>query len=151
MAEAAAEGFSLTNAFKKANHVRHWIMDISMALMAVTAVVATAGPMVGIFDPIGPFIKMHFAGFAGIGDLFNFVPDAVGNLGDGVMLSDIPVNDAALHAGHSMPTPDAISHFEHAAHGAPPPVEQITSDADYFGTTPEEYGANWCPPVPGKT
>lgn len=147
MADAAAEGFSLTNAFKKANHIRHWIMDISMALMAITAVVSVAGPMVGILDPIGPFIKMHFAGFSGIGDLFNYAPDAIHNLGNGVLFSDIPVDPTALHASHGMP--DVGSHFEHAL--SPPPVEQITSDADYFGTTAEEYGKAWCPPAPGKS
>lgn len=118
-AEGLAEGKqSLSQTFNKLNHFRHTIMDFSMIFMAIGAVVAGAGPLVGILDPITPFIKMHFQGWLMAPDaLSQFIPDAMSNLDAGTWFSGIDAS-SSMHNMHGMAAasvPDAMGHAAHSA------------------------------------
>ena len=81
MADFGQPKETLSQKFNKLNHLRHTIMDFSMLFVAIGAVVAGAGPLVGILDPITPFIKMHFQGWFMAPDvLSNFISDAMSTL-----------------------------------------------------------------------
>lgn len=110
MAEAASSD-SLADKFKKANHYRHILMDISMIGMAIGGLVATAasGGTLAFLDPIGQWIGMHFSGLGGylqIGEFFNIAAESAQY---GTYATDSFFTlDHAAHGAHSV--------AEHAAH-----------------------------------
>lgn len=115
MADLGQPRETLSQKFNKLNHLRHTIMDFSMMFMAIGAVVAGAGPLVGILDPITPFIKMHFEGWLMAPDvLSSFIPDAMSNLDAGTWLSGVdPVPMHAMHGMAGAATADAVGHAAH--------------------------------------
>lgn len=150
---------TLSQKFNKLNHLRHTIMDFSMMFMAIGAVVAGAGPLVGILDPITPFIKMHFEGWLMAPDvLSNFIPDAMTNLEAGTWASGIdPVSMHDMHgAAGAASGAEAIGHAGHAAHMgleaqnaqfaqwvdgmSPEQLSEINAEArDIYGMSLSEY------------
>ncbi|MCB1784053.1 MAG: hypothetical protein KDI13_08645 [Alphaproteobacteria bacterium] len=150
---------SLTEAFQQANHLRHYIMDASMFLMAIGAAVTAAGPLVGIFDPITPFISMHFQGFQSAFDhLPTFFSNAWDNMQDGVLSSGIDigmnhldhgVSGALGHAAHTG-IDSQVSQFNSWTRGlSPAELADIKGEAndiygmslwDYFNTNFLQHG-----------
>ncbi len=96
--KAASSSMSLTDKFKKVNHIRHWLMDISMFGMAIGALVATGGAT-GFLDPVIGWIKMHFVG---IPELFSSGPDflaaASEGFNQGMLYVGTDVSHAAMHS-----------------------------------------------------
>ncbi len=156
MADFGQPKETLSQKFNKLNHLRHTIMDFSMLFVAIGAVVAGAGPLVGILDPITPFIKMHFQGWLMAPDvLSNFVPDAMSNLSNGTWLSGIDA--APMHEMHGMVSSagaaDTLGHAAHMgmeAQGAqfadwvngmsPEQLSEISAEAkDVYGMSLSEY------------
>jgi len=122
MAEAAtADGFSLSKTFKRANHWRHILMDISMIGMAVGALVATGGAS-GFLDPIWGWMKMHVMG---IPELFSsggeFLSNAFEQATQGTFFTGVETNmhGAGVHA-------DPITYSEQG-------FQQAEQSADFWG------------------
>lgn len=145
---------SLSQTFNNLNKLRHTIMDFSMLFMAIGAVVAGAGPLVGILDPITPFIKMHFQGWLMAPDvLADFVPNALDNLSTGTLLSGI--DPVSLHdmAGGAIGGADTLGHAAHLGLDAqnaqfadwvngmsPEQLSEISAEAkDVYGMSLSEY------------
>lgn len=151
---ATAASPSLTDTFKKANHWRHHIMDASMLLLAIGAAVTAAGPMVGIFDPITPFLKMHFEGFLMAPDILSdFIPDAFDNLGDGVLASGMDIGSAHDMGGMAHGAMDMASGMDMdagfddwlrnlGASGDLQDVLQQTEGQNLYDFWSQEYGHN---------
>lgn len=131
MASEEGGGRSLTETFKKVNHWRHWLMDISMIGMAVGAVVASGGTF-GFLDPIASWMKMHVTG---IPELLEhggeFIEVASAQAGEGTWYAGTEIDHSAMHGGgevHHAPDVSGTSkEFSHAAHGQSATHEQVAS------------------------
>lgn len=138
MADAAA-GTSLKDTFKKVNHWRHRLMDLSMIGMAIGGLVTTGGAM-GLLNPVLGWAQMHFSGLPAL--LFDgpeFLADAFSNAADGVFLTDTAPDMSGMHdMGGGMET--------HADAGFSDIQEtQIQDQAERFGVDPDEYKQGWMP------
>lgn len=119
---APASG-GLTSMFKKANHWRHTLMDISMLGMAIAGLVATGGAT-GFLDPVWAFLKMHVSGII---PLFQaapgFLESAFHQAGHGVWFTGAQsAGHSAMHAGMSMGGMSAASAKTATAWGVDPTV-----------------------------
>ena len=104
METAENKNWSLSEAFSKANHFRHFIMDLSMIGMAIGAVVATSG-VFGLFDPLWGFAKMHISGLPSLLDTPNFLVGAFEQASNGTWFTGI---ETPMHHGN-------VAHASHLA------------------------------------
>jgi len=115
---------TLKDNFKKANHIRHTIMDIAMLTMVAGTVASMAmtGIPIGLADPVGMFASMHIPSIenvAAIGDAGSALVDAFSN--------GTWVTDAFMADPHSV-----MGHAGHAAHGA------VSSSAPVLSETAQQ-------------
>lgn len=111
---------SLKDSFKKANHVRHTIMDIAMLTMVAGTIASMAmtGVPIGLADPVGMFASMHIPSvenIAAIGD--------AGNALAGAFTNGTWMTDAFMADPHAL-----MGHAGHAAHGASVAAEPVLSE-----------------------
>lgn len=84
---------SLREAWSKANHWRHHLMDFTMLTMALGALVATGG-VTGLLDPVGIFLNMHIPAMSDLSAIWSGLEGMYSAAMEGSWISDMFWADA---------------------------------------------------------